>query len=83
MIHHDNAPAHSVFFGCINTVAAPQPPYSSDLAPSDFFLFPKMKFKLRGRCFDTVEEIQPESQMVLDALKEWDFLGVFQAWQDQ
>jgi hypothetical protein len=46
----------------------PHPPYSPDLAPCDFFLFPKMKLKLKGRRFDTTEEIQAESQRVLDNL---------------
>jgi len=45
------------------------PPYSPDLAPCDFFLFPKMKLKLKGRRFDTTEEIQAESQRVLDTQK--------------
>jgi hypothetical protein len=31
-----------------------QPPYSPDLAPADFFLFPKMKMQLKGCCFHTV-----------------------------
>jgi hypothetical protein len=44
----------------------PHPPFSHDLAPCDFFLFPKMKLKLKGRRFDTNEEIQVESQRVLD-----------------
>jgi hypothetical protein len=39
--------------------------YSPNLAPCDFFLFPKKKLKLKGRRFDTVEEIQAESQIVL------------------
>jgi hypothetical protein len=43
----------------------PYPPYSPDLAPCYFFLFPKMKLKLKGRRFDTIEEIQAESQTVL------------------
>jgi hypothetical protein len=34
------------------------PPYFPDLAPCDFFLFPKMKLKLKGRRIDTTEEIQ-------------------------
>jgi hypothetical protein len=38
--------------------AIPHPPYSPDLAPYDFFLFPKIKLKLKGRQFDTTEEIQ-------------------------
>jgi hypothetical protein len=36
-------------------VVMPYPPYSPD-----FFLFPKMKLKLKGRRFDTIEEIQGE-----------------------
>jgi hypothetical protein len=44
----------------------PHSPYSPDLAPCVFFLFPKMKLKLKGRQFDTIEEIQAESQRVLD-----------------
>jgi transposase len=44
----------------------PHPPYSPDLAPCEFFLFPKMKLKLKGRRFDTTEEIQAKSQKVLD-----------------
>jgi hypothetical protein len=39
----------------------PHPPNSPDLAPCEFFLFPKMKLKLKGRRFDTTEEIQTES----------------------
>jgi hypothetical protein len=39
---------------------------TGDLAPCDFFLFPKMKLKLKGRRFDTIEEIQAETQEVLD-----------------
>jgi hypothetical protein len=40
----------------------PHPSYSPDLAPCDFFLFPKMKLKLKGCWFDNIEEIQAESQ---------------------
>jgi hypothetical protein len=43
----------------------PHPSYSPDLAPWDFFLFPKIKIKLKGRRFDTVDEIHAESQKVL------------------
>jgi hypothetical protein len=56
----------------------PHPPYSPDLAPCDFFLFPKMKLKLKGHRCDTIEEIQAESQRVLDTLIEKDFQEAFQ-----
>jgi len=40
----------------------PQPPYSPYLSPWDFFLFPKLKFHLKGRHFETVDDIQKSWQ---------------------
>jgi histone-lysine N-methyltransferase SETMAR len=51
----------------------PHPPFSPDLSPCDFVLFTKIKLKLKGRRFDTTEEIQAESQRMLDTLTEKDF----------
>jgi hypothetical protein len=48
----------------------PHPPYSSDLVPCDFFLIQKMKLKQKGRRFDAIEEIQAESQRVIDTVKD-------------
>jgi hypothetical protein len=48
------------------------------LAPCDFFLFPKLKLKLKERRFDTIEEIQSEWQRVLDSVTEKDFQEAFQ-----
>ena len=42
----------------------PQPAYSPDLAPSDYFLFPNLKKDIRGRHFQSNEE-------VVVAVKEW------------
>jgi hypothetical protein len=64
-------------------VVIPHPLYSPDLAPCDFFLFPKMKLKLKGCQFDTIEEILAKSQTVLDTLTETDFQEVFQQWRRQ
>jgi hypothetical protein len=33
-------------------------PYSLDLAPSDFFLFPRMKKDLKGKRLQNVEEVR-------------------------
>jgi hypothetical protein len=38
-------------------VVIPHSPYSPDLASCDFFLFPKVKLKLKGCQFDNIEEI--------------------------
>jgi hypothetical protein len=40
-----------------------------------------MKLKLKGRRFDTIEEIQTEPQEVLDTVTEKDFQEVFQKWR--
>jgi len=63
MLHHDNAPAHASllfrnYLGKHQTSVVPHPPYSPNLAPADFFLFPKLKTTLKGRHFQTMEEIQ-------------------------
>jgi hypothetical protein len=55
----------------------PHQPYSPDLAPCYFFLFTKIKLKLKGRRFDTIEEIQAESLRVLDKLTEKDIQEAF------
>ena len=62
-------------------ITLPQPPYSPDLAPCDFFIFPKMKLQLKGCPVDRVEEIQRESQNVLGTLREQDFQHAFQQWK--
>jgi len=84
LLHHDNAPAHAALltrrFLTDNMTVVPHPPYSPDLAPSDFFLFPKLKMKLKGRRFQT-EEIQAELQAVLNTLRENDFQECFKNWQ--
>jgi hypothetical protein len=37
--------------------------------------------KLKGRRFDTIEEIQAETSRVLDTVTEKDFQNAFQAWR--
>jgi len=64
-----------------NMTVVPHPPYSPDLAPSDFFLFPKLKMKFKGRRFQKLEEIQSESQAVVNTLRENDFQVCFKNWQ--
>ena len=56
----------------INTI--PQPPYSPDLAPCDFWLF----FKLTGCRYETFEEMKEAVTKVIDTLTQGDFHGAFQ-----
>ena len=51
----------------------PQPRYSPDLAPCDFWLFPK----LRGCRYETIEEMKEAVTKVIDMLKQEDFHRAF------
>ena len=61
----------------------PHPANSPDLAPCDFYMFPKMKLQLKGQCFVSIEEIQAELKQVLNTLTPADFSECFQKWQNQ
>ena len=50
------------------------PPYSPDLAPSDFWLFPK----LRGYRYETIEKTKKAVMKVIDTLTQVDFHMAFQ-----
>ena len=52
----------------------PQPPYSADLAPGDFWLFPKLK----GCRYETIKEMKEAGTKVIDTLTEEDFHGAFE-----
>ena len=56
----------------------PHPPFSPDLAPCDFWLFPKLKENLRGCCYETIEEMKENVTKVIDTLTQEDFHGAFQ-----
>ena len=52
----------------------PQPPYSPELVPCDFWLFPK----LRGCRYETIEEMKEAVTKVIDTLTQEDFDGALQ-----
>ena len=51
----------------------PHPPYSLDIAPCDFYLFPK----LRGCHYETTEEMKEAVMKVIDMFTQEDFHGAF------
>ena len=62
LLQQDNAPVHSskVAMQSVRDCGfelLPHPPYSPDLAPSDFFLFSKLKKELRGQRYDDDDEL--------------------------
>jgi len=60
LLHHDNASSHTAartieFLSSSGVQLLPHPPYSPDLSPCDYFLFPKLKSKLKGIRFESPE----------------------------
>jgi len=58
---HDNAPAHQALatqkkLACLSFQCLEHPPYSPDLAQSDYHLFPGLKKQLKGRHFSSDAE---------------------------
>ena len=57
----------------------PHPPCSPNLAPSNFWLFPK----IRGYRYETDEEMKEAVIKVIDTLTQEDFHGAFQKLLEQ
>ena len=76
--HLDNAPVHNSilvtdYLTKMGIKTVPQPPYSPDIAPCDFWLFAK----LRGGRYETIE-MKESVTKVIDTLTQEDFHGAFQ-----
>ena len=77
--HQDNAPVHNSvlvkdYLTKLGIKTVLHPPYSPDLVPCDFWLFPK----LRGCCYERIEEMKEAVTKVIDTLTQEDFDGAFQ-----
>ena len=81
---HDNAPAHQALatqnklaylgFQCLD-----RPPYSSDLAPLEYHLFPGLKKQLEIRHFSSDAEVIAAAETWLDGQPSEYFLSGFQS----
>ena len=86
ILHYDNAPAQTShlaqqFLAKHGTAQLQQPPYSPDLAPCDFFLFPRLKKVLKGHRFEATEDIKRNSTKTLLYIPKDEFAKCFQRWQ--
>ncbi|VVC45839.1 Transposase, type 1 [Cinara cedri] len=82
----DNAPAHNAlsvkqYLAGKRTPVLEHAPYSPDLAPCDFFLFPKIKSALKGTRFESMEAVKQKTAELLKALTEEDFQHCFDQWK--
>jgi len=85
ILHHDNAPAHKAlsvreFLATKQIALLEHPAYSPDLAPSDFFLFPKIKETLKGRHFDNSDDIRSNTMAALKVIPQNQFQNCFEGW---
>jgi hypothetical protein len=76
----DNAPAHTAlsvgeFLATKQITVLEQPAYSPDVAPSDFFLFPKIKEILKGR-----HDIRSNTTAALKAITQNQLQNCFEGW---
>ena len=86
LLHHDNAPARNAlgikeFLGKNIIAVLEQPPYSPNLVPCDFFLFPKLKEVIKGTRFQDSKAIKTTVTRELRAIPEESFQECVEAWQ--
>ena len=87
-LQHDNAPVHNSlsireFLAAKKVPVLPHPSYSPDLSPCDFFLFPKVKFFLKGKTYDDVGSMKKNMMLYLQSLTVQDFQNCFQKLQER
>ena len=71
--HQDNTPVYNSilvtdYLTKMGIKTVPHPPNSQELGPRDFWLFPKLKEKLRGCRYETIEEMKEAMTKVIDTL---------------
>ena len=81
--HPHNPPVHNFilvtdYLTKIGIKTVRHPPYSVGHALCDFWLFPKLKEKLTGCRYETIEEMKEAVTKVIDTLTQEDFHGAFQ-----
>jgi len=85
ILHDDNAPAHTALsvkelLATKQITVLEHPAYSPDLAPSDFFLFPKIKEILKWRHFDDIDYIRSNTKAAPKAIPQYQFQNCFEGW---
>jgi len=72
-LHYNNLPANTAlsvreFLASKQVTVLEHPAYSTDLVPSDIFLFLKIKEILKGRHFDDIDDIWSNTRAALKAI---------------
>jgi hypothetical protein len=88
VVHADNARAHTAqkcrtFCKENGLRLAPHPSYSSDLVPSDFFLFGYVKERLEGMVFPSYEELLNALGEVVTGTESETLTAVLEHWMER
>jgi histone-lysine N-methyltransferase SETMAR len=88
LFHHDNAPPHRAarvyqFFDNNNFEVVRHAPYSPDLAPSDFWLFPTLKDTLRKRTFSSRSALATAIFQWSQRTPKEAFVAAMQSWRQR
>ena len=84
----DNASSHTamltkIFLESEKILLIPHPPCSPDLAPCDFWLFPKLKIYLQGKEFDTRQALETALYQYFKSIPEEEYRKVFVQWVER
>lgn len=88
LLHHDNASAHTAnktksFLASEKVELVNHPAHSPDLAPCDFFIFPKIKDLMRGLSFTGPEEAVIAFNQHVKNMPSDKWSSCFQKWFDR
>ncbi len=85
ILHADNASSHRArrtrrFLRQTRTRTLEHPAHSPDLAPSDFWLFPRLKSRLKGQHFGNLGALRGAVDFILGQFPAAQFTEAFDQW---
>jgi hypothetical protein len=88
LMHADNVRPHTAklsaqYFNENRMKSAPHPPYSPDLAPSDFSLFGHVKRCLASLSFEDADQLLAAVEGVPEGIEKVTLQAVFLEWMDR
>ena len=85
ILHMDNASPHTAAatdleLALLGLETVSHPPYSPDLAPFDFAIFPTIKAQLKGKRFSSLQELRNETSLITRQYgPEW-YADIYNQW---
>lgn len=88
ILHHDNTSHHCAlsvmeYFTANKITVLPQPLFSPDLSPCDFFLYHMLNNRIKCHHFETIDDMQKGVTEALKDLTVKNFKTSFEEWQDR